>query len=100
QGAIISDVNINPGNSGGPLLNYSGTVVGMVTFGEARAVGSGIGGAVAATKIWPTLEAARLAADTATAPSSRILPSMPLEAMPLLHVQAVGDTADVRRLRR
>src|SRR5690606_1249121 len=68
--------------------------------GEARAVGSGIGGAVAATKIWPTLEAARLAADTASAPSARTLPSMPLEAMPLQQVQVVGDTADIRRLRR
>ncbi|GAB3652307.1 hypothetical protein GCM10027596_01280 [Nocardioides korecus] len=41
RGLIQTDTGINPGNSGGPLLDTSGTVVGLVDAKNAEAAGIG-----------------------------------------------------------
>lgn len=54
RGIFQIDVAINPGNSGGPLLNESGQVIGINTFGVLSA--SGINGAVRVDELLPILE--------------------------------------------
>lgn len=98
SGAIISDVNLNPGNSGGPMLNYSGVVVGVNTFGDAADRGPGVAGAVVATEIWPVLEQARVAMATLAPPPATLLPTMPLTSYSLEEMRSHADTVERRRL--
>ncbi len=44
---LQTDAAINPGNSGGPLIDRSGTVIGINSMGIARQVGEGLAFAVA-----------------------------------------------------
>ena len=97
-GAIISDVNINPGNSGGPMLNYSGVVVGINTFGVSSGSGPGIAGAVVASEVWPVLEQARVAIQNAPPPPASLLPTMPLDAYQLDSIKRYADTVPDKRL--
>jgi S1-C subfamily serine protease len=44
---IQTDAAINPGNSGGPLLDRSGTVIGINSMGISRRISEGLGFAIA-----------------------------------------------------
>lgn len=99
SGAIISDVNINPGNSGGPMLNYSGDVVGIATFGSQDGRGPGIAGAIVATEVWPAVEAARIALDTIAPPPATLLPTMPLTQYRVELLRSHADTLNPKRIR-
>ncbi len=50
---IQLDATLNPGNSGGPVVDESGKVVGIVSFGV---LASGVNFAIPAEKLWPMLE--------------------------------------------
>jgi serine protease Do len=50
SGLIQTDAAINPGNSGGPLLDASGTVVGIITANATDAQGVGFAIPIAAAK--------------------------------------------------
>ncbi len=48
---IASDININPGNSGGPVVDSSGSVIGVATFTTQASSGPGLSGIVPAKYI-------------------------------------------------
>lgn len=50
---IQLDATLNPGNSGGPVVDESGKVVGVVSFGLLT---SGVNFAIPSDKIWPLLK--------------------------------------------
>lgn len=71
DGVIHHDANINGGNSGGPLINYDGEVVGINTF-TISDHGSGLAGAVAISKAYPSLKEAISIAKTKDKPPAEL----------------------------
>ena len=99
-GAIISDVNINHGNSGGPLLNLDGRVVAVNTFGDfTQAGGPGISGSILISRAAPALATAAAKITQSAAPDSRVLPTMPLDALDVGTLKTAASAADPRRYR-
>ena len=97
-GAIISDVNINHGNSGGPLLNVDGEAVAVNTFGDVPDQGGpGVSGSVLIARAGPALARAGAELTQTPAPSSSLLPVMPVDQIDIGTVKAEADTADPDR---
>src|SRR6266850_955431 len=97
-GAIISDVNINHGNSGGPLLNVDGEAVAVNTFGDVPDQGGpGVSGSVLIARAGPALARAGAELTQTPAPSSGLLPVMPVDQIDIGTVKAEADTADPDR---
>ncbi|HLJ55711.1 MAG TPA: trypsin-like peptidase domain-containing protein [Chthonomonadaceae bacterium] len=83
NGVIISNVNINHGSSGGPLLNLSGKVIGITTFGDFTAQGGpGISGIVAIGKAERAMAEANTKISSMTLPSSGLLPDISMVPVP------------------
>jgi S1-C subfamily serine protease len=68
---VQTDAAINPGNSGGPLLDRSGTVVGITTMAVKPGVGQGLSFAVAVEHAAALLEG-RLPSSGAAAPAASL----------------------------
>ena len=88
--AIISDININPGNSGGPLLNASGTVIGITTFGDMSRSGPGVSGIVRIEEALPIIERAREKMTQLSTPSEELLPNDPTDRYPIDAIKAAA----------
>jgi len=68
---VQTDAAINPGNSGGPLLDRSGTVVGITTMAVKPGVGQGLSFAVAVEHAAALLEG-RLPSSGASTPAANL----------------------------
>jgi hypothetical protein len=94
--AIISDVNINHGNSGGPLLNLSGEVIGINTFGALdQQGGPGVSGSIEIGRLLPLLARAQQVLLRLPPPDDGLLPVLSGPPYPLALLRAVSDTAQV-----
>ena len=96
-----TDAALNPGNSGGPLLNRDGKVIGVITFGIAKA--EGIAFALSIDELVSRKEALSRVVPTATPrPTSTRRPTAtprptPTPAPPFQQVSAGGEhTCGVR----
>lgn len=100
DGAVLSDANINKGNSGGPLLDQSGTVVAINTFGDSRRdAGPGVSGSVSVEKLAPLLEQAKGVLSALPVLEDRSLPSRPTNFYPTAALLTVADTAALESYR-
>jgi S1-C subfamily serine protease len=97
---IISDVNINPGNSGGPLLNMSGQVVGINTFGDEGEYGPGIAGAILITQLNALLARAADSLSRAQYPEHTVLPVLSGPAYPIAELRAAAESIPARSYRK
>jgi S1-C subfamily serine protease len=85
---IQTDAAINPGNSGGPLLDSSGTVIGINTAIYGPNGNIGIGFAMPINRAKTMLEAIRT--------GRRIVPAGPLGVTPVAYI--TGDFAEALNL--
>jgi S1-C subfamily serine protease len=88
EGMIQTDAAINPGNSGGPLLDSSGTVIGINTAIYGPNGNIGIGFAMPINRAKTMLEAIRT--------GRRIVPAGPLGVTPVAYI--TGDFAEALNL--
>ena len=98
DGAVISDVNINHGNSGGPLLNLTGEVVAINTFGDFTDEGGpGISGSVVITRATGPLDIAIARADSAGPPDVKTLPPIPRGRFRIEDLKSVADSVNSKQ---
>src|SRR5205823_5772071 len=76
DGVVLGDFLLQPGNSGGPLVNLSGEVVGINTFGEG-----GISGAVRVARLREILRNIDSAA-LGDEPAADLLPTLSAKRYP------------------
>lgn len=91
KGFFFIDANVNPGGSGGPVLDVSGSVIGVATFHLSPESGSGLSGAVGAENIDPLLARARNNLDGSSPPEEDRLPVVPREIFSVQQLQEAAE---------